>query len=841
VAAASAKRSRLALPVGPGHRDGDFASVEVNDLITPTPGWEQLLQKQPSERGQVRIHLVGIAGSGLAPIASFLLEAGYRVSGSDRSAGPGTQLLAAMGATVALGHKAEHVAGADLVLISSAVPSDNVEVQAAHAQGITVVKRSAFLGPLMRGRHAIAVAGTHGKTTTTSMLATILYRCGFDPSYIVGGSLAGLGMGEAAGHCGEGPLVIEADEYDRMFLGLEPETAIITYVEWDHVDCYPTPESFAEAFRQFVQRLPENGRLILCADEPGAAALRTAAPTGVTVETYGLSQGDWQARSVHVEGGITYAEVWHQGVVVGKLGLPVPGVHNISNALAAIVAAAAQGISPDRAAAALGSFTGAGRRFEVLGEQAGITVIDDYGHHPTEIRTTLAAARLRYPERRIWAVFQPHTYSRLAAFLPGFAGSFIDADQVLVLDVYAARETDTLGITSERLLAAMAHPAARYVGTMETAVLALLVQVRPGDVVITLSAGTGNQVGLQLLEALRPQPRPENAAPERLAQLAHACLGAGLALQTNEPLSRHSTFRIGGPADLLAAANSADELIALRRLAHAAGVPCLLIGGGSNMLISDAGAAGLVILNHSRSLVAEPQQDGTTLVIADSGVAMAGCARWCIKQGLAGMEWAVSIPGTVGGAVVGNAGAHNGCTADLLEWVELGDTQGQITCVQPTELGYSYRSSRLRAPSGSDSTLPFVIRAAFRLKSGTEAELAERADAYLARRRATQPTEPSAGSIFRNPPGEHAGQMIEAAGLKGAAQGGAQISPCHANFIINNGTATAQDVVALIELARQRVYDRWGIELVPEILFVGRWDRQPPYAPLTSTQENGSS
>jgi len=474
------------------------------------PAWSDLLSRPEAERKMVRIHLVGIGGSGLSAIAELLLQMGFSVSGSDQRPNDATDELARHGATIFRGHQGKHIAGADLVLISSAVPDDNPEVVAARAAGIPVVKRFDFLGPLLEGQHGIGVAGSHGKTTTTSLIAIILLRAGLDPSFIVGarvpvGPAEGMMSATAAARTGKGPFVIEADEYDRMFLGLRLEIAVVTNVDWDHVDCYPTPVAFNEAFRAFAGQLPEWGLLLVCSDDSGAMAVRDAVKPGVTVRTFGLSaEADWQARNLasNAKGGLD-AEIWFAGAQVASLSLSIPGQHNVRNALAAIAVAHWHGIRPARAAKMLSDFTGAGRRFEVVGEAGGVTVIDDYAHHPTEVATTLAAARMRYPSRRIWAVFQPHTYSRTKALLNDFARSFDDADTVLLLDIYPAREKIDLGMHSTQLLARMDHPAAQYVGTIQAAADTLLSHVAPEDIVITMSAGDGNQVGQLLLAGLR--------------------------------------------------------------------------------------------------------------------------------------------------------------------------------------------------------------------------------------------------------------------------------------------------------------------------------------------------
>lgn len=490
-----------------------LVNLNADDLspkAVPEPAWARLLRLPRAERSNVHIHLVGIGGAGLSAIAGLLLERGYRVSGSDRRPNEATDELAEYGATIFRGHQPENIAGADLVLISSAVTEDNPEVVAARAAGIPVLKRGEFLGPLMEGLHGIGVAGTHGKTTTTGMIAIILWRAGMDPSLIIGGRLAvgpaeGMPSTTIAARAGEGPFVIEADEYDGMFLGLRLEVAVVTNVEWDHVDCYPTPAAFAQAFRQFVGQLPPHGLLVTCADDPAALALRNAVAPDVQVWTYGLSDGaNWQARNLipNASGGFD-AEVWHNGQRVADLRLPVPGRHNVRNALAALAVAHWHGIKPERAAKMLRDFRGAGRRFELVGEAAGVTVIDDYAHHPTEVAATLSAARLRFATRQIWAVFQPHTFSRTKALLDDYAHSFDDADHVLVLDIYPAREKIDLGMHSRILVEHIEHPDVVYVGGIEDATAYLLERVAADDIVITMSAGDGNQVGQLLLEGLR--------------------------------------------------------------------------------------------------------------------------------------------------------------------------------------------------------------------------------------------------------------------------------------------------------------------------------------------------
>jgi UDP-N-acetylmuramate--alanine ligase len=453
------------------------------------------------------VHFIGIGGTGLSAIARVLLESGYTVTGSDRLLSPLARSLQQAGVRVYEGHAPEYVQGADLVIRSSAIPDDHPEVLAAQRKGIPVMKRSDFLGSLMADRLGIAVAGTHGKTTTTAMVAWILSALGQDPSFIAGGVLKNLGTNARAGK--GRPFVIEADEYDRMFLGLNMQVAVITNIEHDHPDCFPTPQDYVQAFREFVQRLPQEGWLLACVDDLGARSLfEEAAHEGVHALGYGISTGleaviRGEDLRPQPEGGFAFVAVVGLGGQRLNVSLQVPGVHNVRNALAALGVAWKLGLPLSEAAQALGAFQGTGRRFEVVGEVDGITLIDDYAHHPTEIQATLAAARARYPGRSLWAVWQPHTYSRTRSLLDQFIAAFADADHVLVTEVYPAREPVDPDFSSRQIVASMCHPDAKYLGSLAQATGELLSQLHSGDVLLVLSAGDADQISMNVLSALK--------------------------------------------------------------------------------------------------------------------------------------------------------------------------------------------------------------------------------------------------------------------------------------------------------------------------------------------------
>ncbi|MFM8321014.1 MAG: UDP-N-acetylmuramate--L-alanine ligase, partial [Chloroflexota bacterium] len=419
--------------------------------------------------------------------------------------------LRAAGARIAIGHQAANIAGADLVVRSSAVRSDNLEVQAALAAGIPVLRREQFLDQLIGRQQAVAIAGTHGKTTTTSMVAWMLTALGLEPSFVIGGVAANLG---ANAHAGAGPhFVIEADEYDRMFHGLHPQVAVVTNLEHDHPDCYPTGAEYYAAFEQFAAQLQPGGTLVSCADDPGAARLLAhGRAAGQRVLAYGIDAPgcELQALAAHANarGGYDF-QLQRSGLSAApvSVSLQAPGLHNVRNACAALGVAQALDLPLEPAAAALGEFYGAGRRFDVRGEPGGVLLIDDYAHHPTEIRATLQAARSRYPKRRIWAAWQPHTYSRLRALFAAFTAAFDNADQVLVTDVYAARETPPDdGFSAQAVVDALAARlgAGRVHGPLGVAAAHawLAGALQSGDVLLVLSAGDADRVTAGLMEDL---------------------------------------------------------------------------------------------------------------------------------------------------------------------------------------------------------------------------------------------------------------------------------------------------------------------------------------------------
>jgi UDP-N-acetylmuramate--alanine ligase len=481
-----------------------MTSLSIEASTETSTNWQERLGKADPT---LRVHLLGIGGAGLTPIATVLHESGVIVSGSDAQTSARTESLQRLGIQVYPTQVAENLTNLptdqhpDVVLISSAVSPENPERQAAAALGIPVVKRREFLAVLLSNRSVIAIAGTHGKSTTTAMIVHTLHENGIDAGFIIGADLSGYGNA----HNGSAEwFVIEADEYDRMFLGLSPQVAVVTNVEWDHPDCYPTEASFQRAFAQFVDQTRHDGLVISCGDDDGAEELRTFAPTRGRWISYGLA-GDAELRAVApviAPNGCYTTEILWWGAPLVTLSLSLPGIHNVRNAMAALAATRYCGVSVVDAAVTLGRFTGIARRFEWKGEVNGVTVIDDYAHHPTEVLATLSAARARFGTRRIWAIFQPHTFSRTRQMLHEMAASFAHADRVIVTDIYAAREKDDGTLSAGELVAASDHPAIQHIGGLEAIANHLAENVTLGDVVITLGAGTSYRIGEMLLERL---------------------------------------------------------------------------------------------------------------------------------------------------------------------------------------------------------------------------------------------------------------------------------------------------------------------------------------------------
>lgn len=461
-----------------------------------------------------RVHLVGVGGVHMSAIAKILRFRGHTVSGSDLSLSPLTQQLVELGVTVYEGHDASHIDDAELVVYTSAAHEDNPELVEARRRGITTLKRAEMVARLMEGKRVIAVAGSHGKTTTSSLIAFMLSRCGLAPTFMLGGESVDLGTNA---EWGEGPyFVVEADEFDAAFLNYRPYVALVTNLEPDHLDFYGSFENLTDAFRRFLSQVENSGYIVACRDSPTLQACLPATPAPlpptvgddvphpVHVVSYGLHpEADWRAENILSKGidRSTFV-VKFRKQVWATVETRLPGIHNVSNYLGAIAVGHILGLPAERVSAALAQFRGARRRFEHVGEAAGVTVMDDYAHHPTEITATLAAARQRFPGRRLVCLFQPHTYTRTSYLLEGFRTCFEGCDVLLIAQTYAAREEPSAGMDAAALAAEIQSPPARYAGSVAEAAAAAAALLRPGDVFFTVGAGDVDKAGPVVLRLL---------------------------------------------------------------------------------------------------------------------------------------------------------------------------------------------------------------------------------------------------------------------------------------------------------------------------------------------------
>jgi UDP-N-acetylmuramate--alanine ligase len=466
-------------------------------------------RRQPGFGRVKAVHLVGIGGIGMSSIAEVLLARGYRVSGSDVKLSDVTDRLERLGARICEGHKPDHVTDADVVVYSSAVrPLANAETLEAQRRRIPIIRRAEMLGELMRQKYGIGIAGTHGKTTTTSMVGLVAREAGFDPTIIVGGKVA---VFDSNAVSGEGDLIIiEADEYDRTFLRLTPVLAVITNIEADHLDIYSDMEDIMSAFLQFANAVPFFGASILCIDDENVRSILGKVQRRVL--TYGLSrQATVRAADLVQTGAATRFTVFHMDERLGEIELPAPGIHNVQNALAAVAVGLELDVEFDRISRALGQYTGVQRRFEMKGDAGGVLVVDDYAHHPTEIAATLAAACKGWPDRRIVAVFQPHLYSRTRDLLDDFAQAFDDADSLIITEIFGAREEPIEGVTGRALAeraVAFGHRDVHFVADKEDLPAYLSGLRRDGDLVITMGAGDIWRFGERYLELLQESRQP---------------------------------------------------------------------------------------------------------------------------------------------------------------------------------------------------------------------------------------------------------------------------------------------------------------------------------------------
>jgi len=741
-----------------------------------------------------RVHLLGVGGSGMSALAHLLLDAGCRVSGSDQSRGPVIAVLEDRGMVFQLGHEPLEIRTAGTVVHSSAIRTCNSELNWAVQNKRVVLKRAEMLAKLTRNRRTILVAGTHGKTTSSLMLSQILREAGRVPGYYIGAEVPSLGRNAALGTGDE--MVLEADESDGTITCYEPSAALVLNIEEDHLDHYGDFHSIVETFRTVIQSVRELP--VLCADDPVCRLLARVNPLAVS---YALDHdADFRATGIEVGAGVSRFTVHHRDSCLGEINLSLPGRHNVSNALGAVAVALSMDVAFEDCRRALACVQGAGRRFETRHFGRDYHIVDDYAHHPSEIRATLAAAR-RLPRKRILALFQPHRYSRTQHLLGQFTNAFEDADQVFITEIYGAGEENPTGISGRAICEGSGHrnkPV--FVTSLADARAKLTQAMEPGDVVVTMGAGNVHQVAGQIAGDLDQAEEIQKFLDEKSF------------FRCFEPMKKHTTFRVGGPAQMWLEPSSEETLSRVLAHCHKKSVPVTLIGKGSNLLVKDGGIRGLCI-HLGRAGFAEWTVEDNR-IRAGAGVRLRDMAFAAKRAGITGFEFMEGIPGNLGGSLRMNAGAMHAWMFEVVGSVRVMNLEGQVRDYQRSEIEAGYRSVPLFRNH-------IALGAVLVGKMGEPSEIEAKLKQNSRKRWDSQPAAPSAGCTFKNTANIPAGQLIDELGLKDRKVGGARVSPVHANFIVNDGGATASDILALVSQIQETARQQRGIELELEIQVVG--------------------
>lgn len=750
-----------------------------------------------------RIHLIGVAGSGMSGIAALLLELGYSVSGSDRSTTSETERLQNAGLEFYCPHTAESVAGAGVVVYSSAIkPGRNVAYDAAAAAGTPLFRRAEALASIMAHKKGIVIAGMHGKTTTSSMCAHVLREAGLKPGHYVGAEIPLLGSNAHWNHEGK-YFVAEGDESDGTLVLYAPEHSILLNVEEEHLDHYKNLDEIKAVYRQLLDQTAGNS--YYCAADPEAKALCDGREDCIS---YGWNAEDtYSARDVEQHGQSTSFSVCRRGELLGTVILNIPGRHNVLNALAVTALASDLDVPIESIASALSTFRGAKRRFDVKRRSASYTVVDDYGHHPTEITATLQTARqFSKGQGRVICVFQPHRFTRTQLLRKEFGRAFSQCDALFVLDVYPASELPIPGISGETILEevrAVEGDRIRLFSTPDKATAHLAVGnfLRPGDLVITLGAGNVHEIGTRLAADLK-----------QLEDITTTLGEPDSEVRLYEPMGRHTTMKVGGPAQYWIEPSTIAGLSRIIAHCRERGIATRVLGRGSNLLIRDGGIKGAVIHPEGGDFD-EVKVEGDTIT-AGAGVKFKRLAAAARAAGLGGFEWMEGIPGSAGGGIRMNAGAMGTETFDQVVSVRYLDVMGNLQEKTKDQIAYRYRS----VPEFMENV---CVSATFRGIPTPLSEIDARLAQSMEKRKTSQPIAASAGCIFKNPPTCPAGKLIQELGLKGARVGAAAVSDIHGNFIVNEGGATARNVLDLIRQIQRSAREERGIEIETEVQIIG--------------------
>ncbi len=753
--------------------------------------------------GTGTIHLAGICGVGMAGLAVLLKARGFRITGCDLMLNKLAGWLTERGIDVSNQHSPDHITPeVNWVIRSAAVSEASAEIQAALQKNIPIYKRGEVLPALLElSETSIAIAGTHGKTTTSTFTAQLLASAGRQPSFCIGGEVDPLGGVAGAG---SGDITIaEADESDGTLALYHPDIAVITNIDFDHMEHFSGVTEFEDCFRTFIQQTQKC--LIYCADDERAAKLCGEHGHGIS---YGLSPAA-QLHAKHLQEHTTFTsfQVSWRNHDLGVFTVPAPGRHNVLNALASLAVGLELALTPDQLRQSLAKVVLPRRRFERIIDRDDVVVVSDYAHHPAEI-TALVRAAHRLGRPRTFGVFQPHRYTRTLALGPDYPLAFEGLDEVVLCPVYAASEKPLPGGSIWDLYAhCRKRPHLRTVvaTSLRDAWEYSRNQLRIGDLFLIIGAGDVDRIARWAQDDLK-QVRVDELHSLIGRAIRQIDLSATI-VKGNEPLAGRTTLGVGGRADLWMEIGTEHDLEKIAIWCSQETIPLQILGGGSNVLVSDLGVRGVVA-----RLVGEPFrriEERGDLIVAGAGTPLARLASWAEEHQKTGLEFLEGIPGTVGGAVVGNAGACGGSIANVLAWVRILDRDNRICTLTRENLEFGYRSCpTLRGQ--------IVIDAGFRLNPGNS-DAIRRKHEELAAHRVWAKGLRSAGSIFKNPPGNFAGKIIEQSGFKGFTVGGASVSLHHANVIVTQSGATASDVLAVLEIIREVIQRTQGVRLETEI------------------------
>lgn len=773
------------------------------------------------ERGST-VYLVGAGGCGMSSLGHLLLDLGYKVAGSDLVENDATRQLQERGAILGRGHARGQLEKARpfLVIYSSAIQADNSELVAAQELQIPIARRGAGLAALLRRQRGICVAGMHGKTTTSALTAFALEQLGTGPSFAIGADVPQLSPpARFSFHASTQPqnslpyFVVEADESDGTLVDFQPEHAILLNLDAEHLNYFSDIETVCREFQKFAGKV--SGRVIYCADDSRLASLLASAPNAVSYGFHPQAQyrierkPSAETRISHPASRGTRFAVWCGQAWLGDFAISLVGEQNISNAAAVIALLHQLQFQAPDIAGAIRSFRGAARRQQELYRDERCRVFDDYGHHPTEIRATLRALR-ELGSHRLLVAFQPHRFTRTQSLMTEFASCFQEADRLWLTEIYSAGEQPMAGINGAALADSVRRRGqpVEFVPALDQLGASVRNAMAPGDLILFLGAGDITEAAHELADQLRHAALVKRQSFR--AELSRR-LSPTSVVRQDEPLAKRTTLRVGGRADLYVEPTSEADLAAVLHYCAEHELPFLILGRGSNLLIQDSGIRGVVI-SLSQPRFCRVEVVGTELHCG-AGAKLKAVAVEAKRHGLSGLEFLEGIPGSVGGALRMNAGAMGGAMFEVVESVRFMDFGGCVHEQTTEQLEVEYRS----CPHFRNH---IALSAILRGRPEAPELIAAKMTASNQKRWKSQPAAPSAGCIFKNPAEVPAGRLIEELGLKGARVGGAVVSDVHGNFIVNEGKATAEDILRLIELVQERARSARGIELETEVEIV---------------------